>query len=80
MNDYINISLECSPFLRDELDLRVPTSMTLKELVQIVSDAYGLEFEIVNPSARNKQSGEVLTSTETLSCLKNGVLLQLESI
>ncbi|MDG3131460.1 hypothetical protein MKL26_00280 [Streptococcus suis] len=54
--------------------------MTLKELVQIVSDAYGLEFEIVNPSARNKQSGEVLTSTETLSCLKNGVLLQLESI
>ena len=42
MEEYINISLDCSPFLSKILDLRVPTELTIKELIQIVSDTYGI--------------------------------------
>ena len=36
MEEYINISLDCSPFLSKILDLRVPVELTVKELIQIV--------------------------------------------
>ncbi|MGT2743025.1 type VII secretion protein [Streptococcus plurextorum] len=80
MEDYINISLDCSPYLGEELDLRVPTSMTLRELLIIVSDSYGLSLDIENPSARNKQTGAIITSTSRLVHLKDGALLALENI
>ncbi|NQK94828.1 type VII secretion protein, partial [Streptococcus suis] len=51
MNEFIMISLNCNPFVSQELDLRVPTHLTLKELLQIVSEAYNLGFELINPSA-----------------------------
>ena len=44
MDSYVNISLDFSPILKQQLDLHVPNAMTLKELVQIVSDAYGLSL------------------------------------
>ncbi|WP_239681961.1 type VII secretion protein [Streptococcus constellatus] len=77
MDSYVNISLDFSPILKQQLDLHVPNAMTLKELVQIVSDAYGLSLSVVNPSARNQQTGEIISSTSSLEQLKNGVLLQL---
>lgn len=80
MEDYINISLDCSPFLSKILDLRVPVGLTIKELIQIVSDTYGIGIKILNPSVRNQQSGEVLASTSSLSLVKDGVLLKLERI
>lgn len=80
MDSYINISLNCSPFLSQELDLRVPTNLTFKELLQIISDTYGLGVHVINPCARNMQSGEIVTSTSRLQLLKDGTLLQLESI
>ena len=55
MEDYINISLDCSPFLSKILDLRVPTELTIKELIQIVSDTYGIGIKVMNPSVRNQQ-------------------------
>ena len=80
MEDYINISLDCSPFLSKILDLRVPTELTIKELIQIVSDAYGIGIKVMNPSVRNQQSGEILASTSSLVLVKDGVLLNLERI
>ena len=80
MEEYINISLDCSPFLSKILDLRVPTELTIKELLQIVSDTYGIGVKIMNPSVRNQQSGEILASTSSLALVKDGVLLKLERI
>ena len=80
MEDYINISLDCSPFLSKILDLRVPTELTIKELLQIVSDTYGIGVKVMNPSVRNQQSGEILASTSSLALVKDGVLLNLERI
>ena len=80
MEDYINISLDCSPFLSKILDLRVPTELTIKELLQIVSDTYGIGVKVMNPSVRNQQSGEILASTSSLALVKDGVLLKLERI
>ena len=80
MEEYINISLDCSPFLSKILDLRVPVELTIKELIQIVSDTYGIEVKTLNPSVRNQQSGEILASTSSLTLVKDGVLLKLERI
>lgn len=80
MEEYINISLDCSPFLSKILDLRVPVELTIKELIQIVSDTYGIEVKVLNPSVRNQQSGEILASTSSLALAKDGVLLRLERI
>ena len=80
MEEYINISLDCSPCLSKILDLRVPTELTIKELIQIVSDAYGIGIKVMNPSVRNQQSGEILASTSSLVLVKDGVLLNLERI
>ena len=80
MGEYINISLDCSPFLSKILDLRVPTELTIKELLQIVSDTYGIGVKVMNPSVRNQQSGEILASTSSLALVKDGVLLKLERI
>ena len=80
MEEYINISLDCSPFLSKILDLRVPTELTIKELIQIVSDAYGIGIKVMNPSVRNQQSGVILASTSSLVLVKDGVLLNLERI
>ncbi|AHZ47103.1 MULTISPECIES: type VII secretion protein [Streptococcus] len=80
MEEYINISLDCSPFLSKILDLRVPTELTIKELLQIVSDTYGIGVKVMNPSVRNQQSGEILASTSSLALVKDGVLLKLERI
>ena len=80
MEENINISLDCSPFLSKILDLRVPTELTIKELIQIVSDTYGIGIKVMNPSVRNQQSGEILASTSSLVLVKDGVLLNLERI
>jgi len=39
MEEYINISLDCSPFLSKILDLRVPVELTIKELIQTVEES-----------------------------------------
>ena len=46
MEEYINISLDCSPFLSKILDLRVPVELTVKELIQIVLETYGAEVKV----------------------------------
>ena len=78
MEEYINISLDCSPFLSKILDLRV--ELTVKELIQIVLETYGAEVKVFNPSVRNQQSGDILASTSSLALVKDGVLLKLERI
>jgi yukD len=80
MEEYINISLDCSPFLSKILDLRVPVELTVKELIQIVLETYGVEVKVFNPSVRNQQSGDILASTSSLALVKDGVLLKLERI
>ena len=77
MEEYINISLDCSPFLSKILDVRVPVELTIKELIQ---ETYGAEVKVFNPSVRNQQSGDILASTSSLALVKDGVLLKLERI
>lgn len=80
MDGYINLSLDLTLVLNRQFDLRIPASMTLKELLQVVSDSYGLSLQIVNPTARVLQTGQMIASTGTLESLKNGVRLQLENM
>ncbi|MBF0818415.1 type VII secretion protein [Streptococcus acidominimus] len=80
MDGYINVSLDLTLVLNRQFDLRIPASMTLKELLQVVSDSYGLSLQIVNPTARVLQTGQMIASTGTLESLKNGVRLQLENM
>ncbi|OLF48569.1 type VII secretion protein [Streptococcus cuniculi] len=80
MDGYINISLDFTLLINRQFDLRIPSSMTLKELLQVVSDSYGLSLTIVNPTVRVVQTGQMIASTGTLENLKDGVLVQLETI
>jgi len=80
MAAFINLSLDCSLFLDRKLDLRVPRDLTIKELMQIVADAYHFDSRIVNPSVRNHQTGEILASTSRIGLITDGALLQLESV
>ena len=75
MEEYINISLDCSPFLSKILDLRVPTELTIKELLQIVSDTYGIGVKVMNPSVsswryqgKSRNSLCSINSNTTLFC------------
>ncbi|MBF0787338.1 MULTISPECIES: type VII secretion protein [unclassified Streptococcus] len=80
MDGYVNVSLDLTLLLNRQFDLRVPSSMTVKEFLQIVSDSYGLSLAVINPTVRVVQIGQLVASTGTLEKLKDGVLLQLESI
>ena len=80
MERYINISLDLQPIIRKQLDFRIPSSMKLKEILQIISDSYQLEISFDNPSMRIVQTGKILLSTSTFESLKDGMLIKLETI
>lgn len=80
MKRYINISLDLKPIISKQLDFRIPSSMKLKEILQIISDSYQLEISFDNPSMRIVQTGKILLSTSTFESLKDGMLIKLETI
>jgi len=80
MERYINISLDLKPIISKQLDFRIPSSMKLKEILQIISDSYQLEISFDNPSIRIVQTGKILLSTSTFESLKDGMLIKLETI
>lgn len=80
MERYINISLDLKPIISKQLDFRIPSSMKLKEILQIISDSYQLEINLDNPSMRIVQTGKILLSTSTFESLKDGMLIKLETI
>ncbi|EDP24461.1 type VII secretion protein [Parvimonas micra] len=80
MERYINISLDLKPIISKQLDFRIPSSMKLKEILQIISDSYQLEISLDNPSMRIVQTGKILLSTSTFESLKDGMLIKLETI
>ena len=80
MERYINISLDLKPIISKQLDFRIPSSMKLKEILQIISDSYQLEISFDNPSMRIVQTGKILLSTSTFESLKDGILIKLETI
>lgn len=80
MSSYINISLDLSLVKCPLLDLRVPTSMTLLELLQTVSESYSLDLGLNNPIARQGKNGKVLTLFQELGILKNGDLIIVERL
>lgn len=80
MERYINISLDLKPIISKQLDFRIPSSMKLKEILQIISDSYQLEISLDNPSMRIVQTGKILLSTSTFESLKDGMLIELETI
>lgn len=80
MDTHITISLDCRPYVSRELDLRVPSDLTVKELLHMLADIYGPKLAIANPYMRNLLTGEILPSTRQLDAAKNGSLLRLEEI
>ncbi len=80
MERYINISLDLKPIISKQLDFRIPSSMKLKEILQIISDSYQLEISFDNPSMRIVQTGKILLSTSTFESLKDGMLIKLETV
>ena len=80
MERYINISLDLKPIISKQLDFRIPSSMKLKEILQIISDSYQLEISFDNPSMRIVQTGKLLLSTSTFESLKDGMLIKLETV
>ena len=80
MERYINISIDLKPIISKQLDFRIPSSMKLKEILQIISDSYQLEISLDNPSMRIVQTGKILLSTSTFESLKDGMLIKLETI
>ena len=80
MERYINISLDLKPIISKQLDFKIPSSMKLKEILQIISDSYQLEISFDNPSMRIVQTGKILLSTSTFESLKDGMLIKLETI
>ena len=80
MERYINISLDLKPIISKQLDFRIPSSMKLKEILQIISDSYQLEISFDNPSMRIVQTGKILVSTSTFESLKDGMLIKLETV
>lgn len=80
MERYINISLDLKPIISKQLDFRIPSSMKLKEILQIISDSYQLEISFDNPSMRIVQTGKILLGTSTFESLKDGMLIKLETI
>ncbi|WP_029949305.1 hypothetical protein [Parvimonas micra] len=80
MERYINISIDLKPIISKQLDFRIPSSMKLKEILQIISDSYQLEISFDNPSMRIVQTGKILLSTSTFESLKDGMLIKLETI
>lgn len=80
MDDYVNISLNLKKFVDFQLDVRVPKYMTLKSCLQVIAESYNLRLEILNPSARVIQSGQILLSTMKLETVKDGACLRLEAI
>ena len=80
MERYINISIDLKPIISKQLDFRIPSSMKLKEILQIISDSYQLEISFDNPSMRIVQTGKILLSTSTFESLQDGMLIKLETI
>ena len=80
MERYINISIDLKPIISKQVDFRIPSSMKLKEILQIISDSYQLEISFDNPSMRIVQTGKILLSTSTFESLKDGMLIKLETI
>lgn len=80
MSSYVNISLDLSLETVPLMDLRVPRTMTLGELLQTVSESYGLGLVMNNPVARLGKGGRVLTIFQDLEVLRDGDLLVVEAL
>lgn len=80
MERYINMTLDLSLLDNEPLDLRIPSTMTLKEMLQTVFESYGVDVDILNPTARILQTGQLLASTSVLENLKDGMLITLETV
>lgn len=80
MSSYVNISLDLSLATIPLMDLRVPRTMTFGELLQTVSESYGLGLVMTNPVARLGKNGCVLTIFQDLEVIRDGDLLVVESL
>lgn len=80
MERYIHITLNLSLLEHGTIDLRIPSTMTLKEMLQIVFESYRVDATVLNPTARILQTGKLLSSTNVLEDLKDGMFITLETV
>lgn len=81
--EYIDISLDFRKYIDKVVDIRVPNNMTVKELLKIIVESYGLPLEINNPSIRVEYFNVVLTGFSFLyssQYVRNGSLLVVEKL
>ena len=82
-NTYINITLNLEKFDYVKYHLRIPVGISMKELLNIVKDAYQLAFEVNTPSVRIHEKGIVLTALqriEDVNYLHDGIQLMVETL
>lgn len=80
MDNYIDISLDLGEAFSKQVDVRIPQGLLVKDMLQLVSDAYGLQLVLENPMLRIVQTGQLLLGTNSLLSLKNGMLVRLERV
>ncbi|MGX7112392.1 hypothetical protein [Gemella cuniculi] len=81
--EYVDISMDFDKYIKKTIDIRVPKNITVKELLQIISESYSLPIKIDNPSIRIEGFGVILTSFNMLSdsvYVRDGSLLIIENI
>ena len=82
-SNYIDISLDFRKYIDKVVDIRVPNNMTVKELLKIIVESYGLPLEIKNPSIRVENFNVILTGFSFLyssQYVRNGSLLVVEKL
>lgn len=80
---YINLTLNLEKFSYGQYDLRVPSYLSMKELLNIVVESYQLNITITQPTVRISNKNIVLTALQRLedsNQLHNGVMLVVETI
>ena len=78
--EYIDISLDFRKYIDKVVDIRVPNNMTVKELLKIIVESYGLPLEIKNPV---ENFNVILTGFSFLyssQYVRNGSLLVVEKL
>ena len=53
--EYIDISLDFRKYIDKVVDIRVPNNMTVKELLKIIVESYGLPLEIKKSKYKSRK-------------------------
>lgn len=80
---YLNVSIDFTLYGYSVYDVRIPLTLTVKELLEIVINYYKLNITLYNPILRIKKSNKIISNFENFNMVEqlyNGELFVLESV